>query len=148
MVIIGEDMAIADNQRAGRRGLAGTVFVHKVAGAMAAQGLPLRKIVDAVNNMTKNMGTMGVALKPCTLPGMLPSDRLKENEMELGLGIHGEPGVRKAAKLNSKETVDIILDTIAAKDTGLGLKEGYSKYIHNLIMRIITLIIQCTLYNR
>ncbi|TMW66707.1 hypothetical protein Poli38472_014019 [Pythium oligandrum] len=97
MVVIGEDAAVV-NANAGRRGLSGTVYIHKLAGAAAAKGLSLSSIVDVVNKVatTETLGTIGVAIKPCTLPGHDgPSRELGPNEMELGLGIHGEPGIEK-----------------------------------------------------
>ncbi|KAG0547862.1 hypothetical protein BDA96_01G116700 [Sorghum bicolor] len=93
MVIVGDDCALSPTQGiAGRRGLAGTILVNKVAGAAAAAGLPLEEVAEQARHASKLVGTMGVALSVCTLPGQGTSDRLGPHQMELGLGIHGEPG--------------------------------------------------------
>ncbi|XP_066369125.1 putative 3,4-dihydroxy-2-butanone kinase isoform X2 [Miscanthus floridulus] len=93
MVIVGDDCALPPTQGiAGRRGLAGTILVNKVAGAAAAAGLPLEEVAEQARHASKLVGTMGVALSVCTLPGQGTSDRLGPHQMELGLGIHGEPG--------------------------------------------------------
>ncbi|RHZ17578.1 hypothetical protein DYB31_006238 [Aphanomyces astaci] len=134
MVVIGDDLAIPD-AKAGHRGLAGTVFVHKVAGAMAAQGFPLAKIAEQLQQLV--IGTMGVAWNSCTLPGQssrsvcssihltyhlivtdLYSRHIQPHEMEIGLGIHGEPGARTVNQLQSRATVAELLTTV---QKGLGI---------------------------
>jgi dihydroxyacetone kinase len=93
MVIVGEDVALCDKGIAGRRGLAGTVLVHKVAGAAAESGASLEEVRAEAQATADAMGTMGVALSVCTLPGAELNTRLAgADAMELGLGIHGEPG--------------------------------------------------------
>ncbi|XP_054802697.1 putative 3,4-dihydroxy-2-butanone kinase [Prosopis cineraria] len=93
-VIVGDDCALPPPRGiAGRRGLAGTILVNKVAGAAAAAGLPLAEVAALAKRASEMVGTMGVALSVCTLPGQVTSDRLGPGKMELGLGIHGEPGV-------------------------------------------------------
>nr|AAM47307.1 3,4-dihydroxy-2-butanone kinase [Oryza sativa Japonica Group] len=94
MVIVGDDCALPPPRGiAGRRGLAGTILVHKVAGAAADAGLSLAEVAAEAKHASEVVGTMGVALSVCTLPGQVTSDRLGPKQMELGLGIHGEPGV-------------------------------------------------------
>ncbi|RHY65303.1 hypothetical protein DYB30_013823 [Aphanomyces astaci] len=115
MVVIGDDLAIPD-AKAGHRGLAGTVFVHKVAGAMAAQGFPLAKIAEQLQQLV--IGTMGVAWNSCTLPGQSSSRHIQPHEMEIGLGIHGEPGARTVNQLQSRATVAELLTTV---QKGLGI---------------------------
>ncbi|KAI2662864.1 Triokinase/FMN cyclase [Labeo rohita] len=85
MVIVGDDCAFVQPSKAGRRGLCGIVFIHKIAGALAEKGCPLDEIVARVNEVTKNIGTLGVSLSPCSVPGCLPSFQLPPGEMELGL---------------------------------------------------------------
>uniref|UniRef100_A0A8C1M5Q7 Triokinase/FMN cyclase n=2 Tax=Cyprinus carpio TaxID=7962 RepID=A0A8C1M5Q7_CYPCA len=85
MVIVADDCAFTQPSKAGRRGLCGTVFIHKIAGALAEKGCPLDEIVARVNEATKNIGTLGVSLSPCSVPGCLPSFQLPPGEMELGL---------------------------------------------------------------
>ncbi|KAJ4871375.1 Dihydroxyacetone kinase [Raphanus sativus] len=92
-VIVGDDCALPPPRGiAGRRGLAGTILVHKVAGAAAAAGLSLEEVAAEAKHASEMVGTMGVALTVCSLPGQATSDRLGPEKMELGLGVHGEPG--------------------------------------------------------
>lgn len=105
-VIVGDDCALPPPRGiAGRRGLAGTIFVHKIAGAAAASGLSLEKVADEAKKAAELVGTMGVALSVCTLPGQITSDRLGPGKMELGLGIHGEPG----AAVADLQPVDVVV---------------------------------------
>ncbi|XP_010465835.1 PREDICTED: putative 3,4-dihydroxy-2-butanone kinase [Camelina sativa] len=108
-VIVGEDCALPPPRGiAGRRGLAGTVLVHKVAGAAAEAGLSLEKVAAEAKCASEIVGTMGVALSVCTLPGQVTSDRLGEEKMELGLGIHGEPG----AAVVDVQPVDVVVSHV------------------------------------
>ncbi|KAI9916294.1 hypothetical protein PsorP6_016934 [Peronosclerospora sorghi] len=121
MVVVGEDVALV-NAPAGRRGLCGTVFVHKVAGAAAMAGKDLANLVDMVTCLTDKIGTMGVAIKPCTLPGQ--QDQLKEwgpREMEIGLGIHGEPGVTKCEQQDVPSLCHLLVEKITSDQTSVGL---------------------------
>ncbi|GAQ78019.1 hypothetical protein KFL_000060860 [Klebsormidium nitens] len=112
MVIVGDDCALPPPRGlAGRRGLAGTLFVHKVAGAAAAEGKSLGDVLAEAQSVAGAVGTMGVALMVCTLPGATPSDRLGAGKMELGLGIHGEPG----AAVADVQPVDAIVSHVLQK---------------------------------
>lgn len=124
MVVVGEDCAIDEPGLAGRRGLAGTVFVHKVAGAAAAEGLPLPEVATLAELVMTNMGTLGVALEGCSLPGHPPSDRLGPNEMEIGLGIHGEPGAIKTSVMSADDAVAAMLERISHPGGRLPLPLG------------------------
>ena len=99
MIIVADDVALsAHGEHAGRRGLAGTVFVHKIAGAAATEGRSLREVAQIARDTAASLGTMGVALTPCTVPAAgKPGFELADNEIEWGLGIHGEPGVERGA---------------------------------------------------
>ncbi|VFQ93955.1 unnamed protein product [Cuscuta campestris] len=109
MVIVEDDCALPPPRGvAGRRGLAGTILVHKVAGAAAASGLPLADVAGEAKRAAEMVGTMGVALSVCTLPGQVASDRLGPGKMELGLGIHGEPG----AAVADLQPVDVIVSHV------------------------------------
>ncbi|XP_078440913.1 putative 3,4-dihydroxy-2-butanone kinase [Wolffia australiana] len=109
MVIVGDDCALPPPRGiAGRRGLAGTILVHKVAGAAAAAGLSLSEVTAEAKYAASVVGTMGVALSVCTLPGQVTSDRLGSGKMELGLGIHGEPG----AAVADLQPVDVVVSHI------------------------------------
>ncbi|KAK1287391.1 putative 3,4-dihydroxy-2-butanone kinase [Acorus calamus] len=117
-VIVGDDCALPPRRGiAGRRGLAGTILVQKVAGAAAAAGLSLTEVLDEAKHASEMVGTMGVALSVCTLPGQVTSDRLGPGKMELGLGIHGEPG----AAVTDLQPVDLVvshvLKQILSKET-------------------------------
>ncbi|KAK9115078.1 hypothetical protein Syun_021875 [Stephania yunnanensis] len=118
MVIVGDDCALPPPRGiAGRRGLAGTVFVHKIAGAAAAAGLSLSDVFAEAKNACEIVGTMGVALSVCTLPGQFPSDRLGPCKMELGLGIHGEPGAAVVDLHPVDYVVSHVLEQILSAET-------------------------------
>eukprot|EP00943_MAST-04B_sp_MAST-4B-sp1_P007779 g7779.t1 len=116
MIIVGDDVAVnagdeSDGTITGRRGLAGTCFVHKICGAAAKSGASLAQVYDAAVGVCNNTGSMGVALSTCTVPGTKPSTRIPYEHMEVGLGIHGEPG-RKLCKI---QPVNSIVATIMNK---------------------------------
>ncbi|KAJ0987561.1 hypothetical protein J5N97_005917 [Dioscorea zingiberensis] len=118
MVIVGDDCALPPPRGiTGRRGLAGTVFVHKVAGAAAAAGLSLAEVAAEAKHASELVGTMGVALSVCTLPGHVTSDRLGPGLMELGLGIHGEPGAAIAELQPVEVVVSHVLKQILSMET-------------------------------
>ena len=116
MVIVADDVALAATagaEHAGRRGLAGTVFVHKVAGAAAEAEASLAEVAAEAREAAAALGTMGVALSPCTIPAAgTPGFELGGDEIELGLGIHGEPGVRRGPLEPADALVDRLLDAI------------------------------------
>ena len=97
IVVVADDVALAATpQYAGARGIAGTVFLHKVAGAAAAEGKNLQEVAAIAREAAAAVATMGVALSAGTVPTAgKPSFVLDEEEVELGLGIHGEPGIRR-----------------------------------------------------
>ena len=95
MVVVGDDIAIADATRP--RGLAGTLFVHKVAGHVARAGGTLREVKEAAERVATSVRSLGISLSSCTIPGQPAEARIGAEEVELGLGIHGEPGAEKIA---------------------------------------------------
>ena len=95
MVVVADDIAIADATRP--RGLAGTLFVHKVAGHVARSGGTLREVKAAAERVATSVRSLGISLSSCTIPGQPAEARLGADEVELGLGIHGEPGAEKLA---------------------------------------------------
>jgi dihydroxyacetone kinase len=114
-VLVADDVALAAADNAGRRGLAGTVLVHKVAGATAEAGAALAEVAAAARAAAQAVRTMGVALSPCTVPAAgRPGFSLGDDEIELGLGIHGEPGVRRGPLEPADALVDRLLGTILA----------------------------------
>ncbi|KAF5734059.1 dihydroxyacetone kinase family protein [Tripterygium wilfordii] len=117
-VIVGDDCALPPRGIAGRRGLAGTILVNKVAGAAAAAGLSLADVAAEAKRVSQMVGTMGVALSVCTVPGQVASDRLGPGKMELGLGIHGEPGAAMADIQPVEVVVSHVLKQILSAETG------------------------------
>lgn len=115
-VVVKDDVAVPDSTYStGRRGIAGTVFVHKIAGAKAETGASLAEVKAAAEHAIANIRSMGMAMTPCTLPAVgKPGFVLEENEIEIGMGIHGEPGVEKTTIKTAKEIAEILLDKILA----------------------------------
>lgn len=117
-VIVNDDVAVEDSTyTTGRRGIAGTVFIHKIAGAKAETGASLEEVKAVAEKVISNVKSMGMALTPCIVPAAgKPSFTLAENEMEIGIGIHGEPGTHreelKSADDVTEHLVNKILDDI------------------------------------
>ncbi|QDZ21175.1 dihydroxyacetone kinase [Chloropicon primus] len=112
MVVVGEDVALP-RKKTGRRGLAGTVAVHKACGALAERGASLEEVKAAGEAVAASMGTMGVSLTTCTIPGQPASGRLGPTEMEVGLGIHGEPGREKRPVASGRDVARAMCDAVA-----------------------------------
>ncbi|GAB1302187.1 Triokinase/FMN cyclase [Apodemus speciosus] len=131
MVVVEDDSAFTVLKKAGRRGLCGTVLIHKpstmephthsqtetledsskqVAGALAEEGMGLEEITKRVSVIAKTMGTLGVSLSSCSVPGATRTFELAADEMELGLGIHGEAGVRRIKIAPVDQIVTLMLD--------------------------------------
>lgn len=122
-VLVDDDCAVEDSlYTAGRRGVAGTVFVEKIAGAAAERGDDLATVAGIARRVNKNMRSMGMALGACTVPHAgKPSFELAEDEIELGIGIHGEPGYRRG----KMEPADALADELYVKvRDDLGLERG------------------------
>ncbi|GIP33234.1 dihydroxyacetone kinase subunit DhaK [Paenibacillus sp. J2TS4] len=115
-VRVTDDVASAPKEDAEqRRGIAGGFLVFKAAGAAADQDYSLDEVVRIANKANDCVRTMGVALSPCSVPQTgKPSFTLAEDEMEIGLGIHGEPGVRRGKLKTADEVADELLDQITA----------------------------------
>ena len=113
-VVVKDDVAVPDSTYStGRRGIAGTMFVHKIAGAMAETGAPLSEVAGVAREVVENLRSMGMAMSPCILPAVgRPGFTLGENEIEIGMGIHGEPGVEKTTMKTAKEIAAILLQKI------------------------------------
>jgi len=118
MVLVDDDAALPGASRVGRRGLAGTVLIHKIAGAAAAAGQDLVAVKAAAEAAIADLATMGIGLTPCTVPGATQANfTLGEDEIEFGLGIHGEPGVARGTMAPVEVIVGRLFDDIlAAKD--------------------------------
>src|SRR5665647_1236629 len=96
-VLVNDDIAVQDSlYTVGRRGVAGTVFVHKIAGAAAEQGMSLPEVKAIAQKTIDNVRSIGFALSSCTVPAKgTPTFDIGEGEMEYGVGIHGEPGIQR-----------------------------------------------------
>lgn len=123
IVVVADDVALRDTvPKDRRRGIAGTILVHKIAGASAERGDTLATVAALARAAAADLGTMGLALEPCTVPAAgKPNFELSEGEIELGLGIHGEPGVRRAPL---KPASALVEELLAAIIDDLRLTEG------------------------
>lgn len=151
-VVVKDDVAVPDSiYSTGRRGIAGTVFVHKVAGAASEQGKSLEEVKAAAQKAIGNIRTMGMAMTPCILPGVgKPGFTLAEDECEIGMGIHGEPGINREqlspAKALAAKLVGRILDDcdysgseVAVMVNGLGGTPLMELYIlYNEVERLLS----------
>ncbi|PZN13557.1 MAG: dihydroxyacetone kinase subunit DhaK [Bacillota bacterium] len=122
-VLVADDVAVENSlYTAGRRGVGGTVFVEKIAGAAAEAGASLDEVERIARKVSENSRSMGMALTSCTVPAKgSPTFELAEDEMEIGIGIHGEPG-RERMKLRSADEITEMLAGPVIED--LGLKAG------------------------
>ena len=133
MIIVDDDVALDGSGSAtGARGLAGTVFVHKLVGAAAAEGKTLTDLASLGNAVVRSLATMGVSFSAGISPAVgKPSFELDEDEMELGLGIHGEPGVIRT-KLQPADQLTETLLTRILKDRNFGAQKRIAVLINNL----------------
>ena len=115
-VVVKDDVAVPNSTfSTGRRGIAGTVFVHKVAGAAAEMGKSLEEVQAAAQKTADNVRSMGMAMSPCILPGVgTPGFDLGEKEVEIGMGIHGEPGVSREDLRPAKDLAEELVGRILA----------------------------------
>ncbi|MDF2987677.1 MAG: dihydroxyacetone kinase subunit DhaK [Eubacterium sp.] len=113
-VYVNDDVAVKDSlYTVGRRGVAGTVFVHKLAGAAAEQGLELKQVKQVAEKVIKNVRSIGFALTSCTVPAKgTPTFKLNEDEIEFGVGIHGEPGIAREKIATAAELAERMVDLI------------------------------------
>ena len=133
MIIVDDDVALNGSGSAtGARGLAGTVFVHKLVGAAAAEGKTLTDLASLGKAVVRSLATMGVSFSAGISPAVgKPSFELDEDEMELGLGIHGEPGVTRT-KLQPADQLTETLLTRILKDRNFGAQKRIAVLINNL----------------
>jgi dihydroxyacetone kinase len=133
MIIVDDDVALDNKtQFAGARGLAGTIFVHKLVGAAAAEGKSLAEVAAIGRGAIKSLATMGVSFSAGTSPAVgKPSFELAEDEMELGLGIHGEPGVTRTRIQPADELTETLLNQIL-KHGNFGNERRVAVMINNL----------------
>ena len=115
-VVVNDDVAVEDSSfTTGRRGVAGTILVHKIAGARAEEGGTLEEVKAVAEKVIANVRTMGMAIQPCTVPAAgNPGFELPEDEMEIGIGIHGEPGTHREKRQKANDIAKQLLDKILA----------------------------------
>ena len=113
-VYVNDDVAVKDSlYTVGRRGVAGTVFVHKIAGAAAEKGQTLAEVKIVAEKAIANVRSIGFALTSCTVPAKgTPTFNLGEDEMEFGVGIHGEPGIAREKTINADELAAKMIERI------------------------------------
>ncbi|MFC6082922.1 dihydroxyacetone kinase subunit DhaK [Sphaerisporangium aureirubrum] len=113
-VLVNDDVAVKDSlYTAGRRGTGATVFVEKIAGALAESGASLAEVAKVAGEVNARSRSFGVALAACTVPAAgKPTFELDESEIELGIGIHGEPGRSRAPAAPLREVVRIAMDAV------------------------------------
>jgi dihydroxyacetone kinase-like protein len=144
-VVVNDDVAVEDSTyTTGRRGVAGTIFVHKIAGAAAENGASLEEVEAVANKVIKNVRSMGMALTTCIIPAVgKPGFELGENEIEIGMGIHGEPGIEKTEIQTANQIAETLLikvledlkvtenEKVAVLINGLGATPLMELYILN-----------------
>lgn len=113
-VIVNDDIAVEDSLfTMGRRGIAGTVFVHKIAGALSERGASLPEIKQACERAIERIRSMGMALSSCVIPmSGNPNFSLGDNEIELGMGIHGEPGLERGPLTSAVEITEALVEAV------------------------------------
>jgi dihydroxyacetone kinase len=112
IVIVDDDVALPDLPQA--RGLAGTLFVHKIAGALAENGADLAHVAAAARKVVSKTKSIGMSLNTCTIPGSPKEDRIPPGMAELGLGIHGEAGVEQVEFKDASEAVAAMVERLSA----------------------------------
>ncbi len=128
LVIVADDIAIPGAVQP--RGVAGTLFVHKIAGYMAARGMSLKQVSRQARATAASCLSIGLSLDTCTVPGNIRQDYLGSDEAELGLGIHGEPGVSKVAVASANKLMMLACKKLA-KATGAS-RSSYAMIVNNL----------------
>lgn len=113
-VIGNDDIASAEkNNKENRRGIAGIFYIYKIAGACAEEGCPLDEVKRVAEKTCSNVRTLGVGLLPCIIPEVSkPTFKINEDEMEIGIGIHGEPGMGRVKLKKADEIVENIINSI------------------------------------
>ncbi|MBY6084646.1 dihydroxyacetone kinase subunit DhaK [Ruegeria arenilitoris] len=110
MVVVDDDIALPDLPQP--RGVAGTLFVHKIAGALAENGADLDTVAKAASSTIEKVVSIGMSLDTCTVPGSPKEDRIAPGKAELGLGIHGEPGVQQVEFSNAVSAMSTVVEKL------------------------------------
>jgi len=116
LVVVGDDVAVAaqgiSTAKGERRGIAGSCFVHKIAGAAAEAGESLEQVTKEAREAAASVATMGFALRTCRVPGQAVDERIPDGKMEIGLGIHGEPGAEMLDLGSADEVITLLFEYI------------------------------------
>ncbi len=110
MVVVDDDVALPDLPQA--RGVAGTLFVHKIAGALAESGAALETVAETARRAIGNIKSIGMSLDTCTVPGSPKEHRIPQGKAELGLGIHGEAGFEQVAFVDARQAMDAVVEKL------------------------------------
>ncbi len=131
-VRVDDDIAVQDSlYTVGRRGVAGTVLIHKIAGAAAQRGMSLPEVKAVAEDAVRNVKSLGFALTSCTVPAKgTPTFTLAEDEMEFGVGIHGEPGVRREKVATADELAQRMVDALLRELPEDGCPEGIAVLVN------------------
>jgi dihydroxyacetone kinase-like protein len=132
-VVTDDDVAVQDSlYTAGRRGVGVTVILEKIAGAAAEQGRTLTEVADVAKVVNANGRSMGMALTSCTVPAAgKPTFELGEGEMEIGIGIHGEPGRRRVPLAPAKDIAEMLVEPIVA-DLPFSSGDGVIAFVNGM----------------
>jgi dihydroxyacetone kinase-like protein len=132
-VLIDDDVAVRDSlYTAGRRGVGATVLVEKLAGAAAEAGRPLAEVAEVARRVNAGARSMGMALTSCTVPAAgKPTFELGENEMEIGIGIHGEPGRERVPLAPASQVAERLLEPVVS-DLELGSGEQVLAFVNGM----------------
>ncbi|MFE1413544.1 dihydroxyacetone kinase subunit DhaK [Streptomyces sp. NPDC058746] len=125
-VLVDDDVAVTDSlYTAGRRGTGATLFVEKIAGAAAEEGAPLERVAAIARRVNASSRSFGVALSACSTPAKgSPTFELPDGEMELGVGIHGEPGRERRAMMPAREIADVAVGAVLEELAEVGPADG------------------------
>ncbi|MFB7053950.1 dihydroxyacetone kinase subunit DhaK [Streptomyces vinaceus] len=125
-VLVDDDVAVTDSlYTAGRRGTGATLFVEKIAGAAAEEGAPLERVADLARRVNAASRSFGVALGACTTPAKgSPTFDLPDGELELGVGIHGEPGRERRAMMTAAEIAEVAVGAVLEELAQVGPADG------------------------
>lgn len=131
-VKVDDDVAVKDSlYTVGHRGVAGTVLVHKIAGAAAQAGANLKEVKRIASKAVQNVKSIGFAFSSCTVPAKgTPTFQLAEDEMEYGVGIHGEPGIQREKIATADQLAKRMADTLLEE---LQIDEGFSDEVAVLV---------------
>ena len=132
-VIVADDIASASEvEKEKRRGIAGMIFVFKIAGAIAETGASLEEVFKMAIDANNNIRTLGVAVSPCILPEAgKPTFEISDDEIEIGMGIHGEPGIKREKLRPANELVDDLYKRIL-EDSKLSINDNIAVMINSL----------------